>query len=249
AMGISGTEVAKEAADMVLTDDNFASIVTAIELGRWIYDNIKKYLTYLLRCNITEVAVIGGVVLILGPEYLPLLPAAILYINLATDGLPALALGVAPPDADIMRRPPRDPRESVFTWDVRAFVLLAVLIEIPLFFWLFFHDLGDIAHARTEMFFLFVVLEMIIALNFRSMRYSIFTAPPHKWLVAAIAWEALLIVVLIRFAPVREAFGITYPGLGDLGLILGFGVLVFLSMEAVKALIRRRAPQAPHSGS
>ncbi|MFZ5813074.1 MAG: cation-translocating P-type ATPase [Thermodesulfobacteriota bacterium] len=249
AMGISGTEVAKEAADMVLTDDNFASIVTAIELGRWIYDNIKKYLTYLLRCNITEVAVIGGVVLILGPEYLPLLPAAILYINLATDGLPALALGVAPPDADIMRRPPRDPRESVFTWDVRAFVLLAVLIEIPLFFWLFFHDLGDIAHARTEMFFLFVVLEMIIALNFRSMRYSIFTAPPHKWLLAAIAWEALLIVVLIRFAPVREAFGITYPGLGDLGLILGFGVLVFLSMEAVKALIRRRAPQAPHSGS
>jgi Ca2+-transporting ATPase len=243
AMGISGTEVAKEAADMVLTDDNFASIVTAIELGRWIYDNIKKYLTYLLRCNITEVAVIGGVVLILGPEYLPLLPAAILYINLATDGLPALALGVAPPDADIMQRPPRDPRERVFTWDVRAFVLLAVLIEIPLFFWLFFHDLGDIAHARTEMFFLFVILEMIIALNFRSMRYSIFTAPPHKWLLAAIAWEALLIVVLIRFAPVREAFGITYPSLGDLGLILGFGALVFLSMEAVKALIRRRAPQ------
>ena len=97
AMGITGTEVAKEAADMVLSDDNFATIVRAIELGRWIYDNIKKYLTYLLRANITEVIVLGGVVVFMGAEYLPLLPAAILYINLATDGLPALALGVAPP--------------------------------------------------------------------------------------------------------------------------------------------------------
>ncbi|MGH7809761.1 MAG: cation-translocating P-type ATPase, partial [Candidatus Binatia bacterium] len=93
AMGITGTEVAKEAADIVLSDDNFATIVRAIERGRWIYDNIKKYLTYLLRANITEVVVLGGVVMVMGPAYLPLLPAAILYINLATDGLPALALG------------------------------------------------------------------------------------------------------------------------------------------------------------
>ena len=112
AMGISGTDVAKEAADMVLSDDNFATIVSAIERGRWIYDNIKKYLTYLLRCNITEVAVIGGMVLYLGPDYLPLLPAAILFINLVTDGVPALALGIAPPDPDIMQRPPRDPKEK-----------------------------------------------------------------------------------------------------------------------------------------
>ncbi|MDH5203458.1 MAG: HAD-IC family P-type ATPase, partial [Nitrospirota bacterium] len=141
AMGITGTEVTKEASDMVLSDDNFATIVKAIERGRWIYDNIKKYLTYLLRCNITEVIVIGGVVLIMGPEYLPLLPAAILYINLVTDGLPALALGVAPPDPDIMQRPPRDPKESVFSKDVRAFIALALFIEIPFFFFLFFHDL------------------------------------------------------------------------------------------------------------
>jgi Ca2+-transporting ATPase len=240
AMGISGTEVAKEAADMVLIDDNFASIVTAIELGRWIYDNIKKYLTYLLRCNITEVAVIGGAVLILGPEYLPLLPAAILYINLATDGLPALALGVAPPDPDIMQRPPRDPRESVFSRDVKAFVALAICIEIPFFLFLFFHDLFDIAHARTEMFFLFTIVELVIALNFRSMRYSVFAAPPHKWLLAAIAWEALLLVGLIQFEVVREAFGILLPSLPDLGLILAFSFFVFLSMEAVKFLLRKR---------
>jgi len=242
AMGITGTEVTKEAADMVLSDDNFATIVKAIERGRWIYDNIKKYLTYLLRCNITEVVVIGGVVLIMGPEYLPLLPAAILYINLATDGLPALALGIAPPDPDIMQRAPRDPKESVFSWDVRAFIIMAILIEIPFFFFLFFHELVDITHARTEMFFLFIIIELIIALNFRSMRYSIFKAPPHKWLLIAIFWELVLITVLIQIPSVREAFGITKPSASDLGLILGFGIVVFISMEVIKAILRKKIP-------
>ena len=170
AMGISGTDVAKEAADIVLSDDNFASIVKAVERGRWIYDNIKKYLTYLLRANITEVMVLGGVVVVMGPEFLPLLPAAILYINLATDGLPALALGVAPPDPDIMRRPPRDPKESVFSTDVRTLILLAVVIECPIFLWVFFADFADIEHARTEIFLMFVLIELILALNFRSLR-------------------------------------------------------------------------------
>jgi Ca2+-transporting ATPase len=240
AMGITGTEVSKEAADMVLSDDNFATIVRAIELGRWIYDNIKKYLTYLIRCNITEVVVIGGVVLISGPEYLPLLPAAILYLNLATDGLPALALGVAPPDPDIMRRPPRDPKESVFSWDVRAFISLALLIEVPIFFILFYHNLTDITEARTEMFFLFIIIELIIALNFRSMKYSIFTARPHKWLLLALAWEILMIFVLIQFPSVREAFGINKPSSKSLGIILGIGGFIFISMEVLKAVLRKR---------
>ena len=240
AMGISGTDVAKEASDMVLNDDNFATVVKAIEQGRWIYDNIKKYLTFLLRCNITEVVVIGGVVVISGPEYLPLLPAAILYMNLATDGLPALALGVSPPDPDIMVRPPRDPRESVFSWDVRLFILMALIIEIPFFFILFYHELGDVVHARTEIFFLFIIIELIIALNFSSMRYSIFKVPPNKWLVAAIAWEMALILVLMQFSDIREAFGITMPETSDLMVILGFGVIVFISMEVVKMVIRRR---------
>ncbi len=240
AMGITGTDVAKEASDMVLSDDNFASIVTAIERGRWIYDNIKKYLTYLIRCNITEVVVIGGVVLISGPEYLPLLPAAILYINLATDGLPALALGVAPPDPDIMERPPRDPEESVFSWDVRAFVLLAILIECPIFLGIFYHEFNNIIHARTEIFFMFVIIELIIALNFRSMRYSIFKALPHKWLLIAIIWELLLITVLIQFSEIRNAFGISNPTASDIGIILGIGLLVLISMEVVKAIIRAK---------
>ncbi|MEK7851373.1 MAG: cation-translocating P-type ATPase, partial [Deltaproteobacteria bacterium] len=240
AMGITGTEVTKEAADMVLSDDNFATIVKAIERGRWIYDNIKKYLTYLLRANATEVVFLGGVVLLMGPEYLPLLPAAILYINLATDGLPALALGVAPPDPDIMQRPPRNPKESVFSWDVRAFVLLALFIEIPFFYYLFFHELSDITHARTEIFFLFITVELIIALNFRSMRYSIFKVPPHKWLIIAVIWELIMITVLIQIPTVRDAFGITKPSASDLGIILGIGVVVFLSMEAMKAILRRK---------
>ncbi len=240
AMGISGTEVAKEAADMVLTDDNFATIVTAIEQGRWIYDNIKKYLAFLIQCNLTEVAVIGGVVLALGPEYLPLLPAAILYINLATDGLPALALGVAPPAPDIMQRPPRDPRESVFSRDVVAFILRALVIEIPFFFYLFFHDLGDIAHARTEIFFLFIIVEVVIALNCRSLRYSVFTAPPHKWLVLAVGWELALIAVLMQFDTVRESFGIVMPTVQDLTIIVLFSAVIFAIMELTKYLLRRR---------
>ncbi|MCX7857878.1 MAG: cation-translocating P-type ATPase [Deltaproteobacteria bacterium] len=240
AMGITGTEVTKEASDMVLTDDNFATIVKAIELGRWIYDNIKKYLTYLLRCNITEVVVIGGIVLIMGPEYLPLLPAAILYINLATDGLPAIALGVSPPEPDVMQRPPRDPKESVFSWDVKAFILLALVVEIPFFYFLYFHNLRDIAHARTEIFLLFVVVELTIALNFRSLRYSIFKTPPHRWLLLAIGWEILLIIIVLHVPSIRNAFGILTPTKSDLILILTFGLIIFISMEIIKFLIRKK---------
>lgn len=240
AMGITGTDVAKEASDMVLSDDNFATIVAAIERGRWIYSNIKKYLTYLIRCNITEVVVIGGVVLISGPEYLPLLPAAILYINLATDGLPALALGVSPPDPDIMDRPPRDPKESVFSWDVKAFVFLALLIECPIFLGVFYHEFHNIVHARTEIFFMFVIIELIIALNFRSLKYSIFSAPPHKWLLIAIIWELFLVALLIQFPAIRNAFGILKPTTYEIGLILGVGLFVMISLELVKALIRKK---------
>jgi Ca2+-transporting ATPase len=240
AMGITGTEVTKEASDMVLSDDNFATIVKAIERGRWIYDNIKKYLTYLLRCNITEVVVIGGVVLISGPKYLPLLAGAILYINLVTDGLPALALGIAPPDPYIMQRPPRDPKESVFSWDVRAFILLALFIEIPFFFFLFYHELYDITHARTETFFLFIIIELIIALNFRSMRYSVFKSPPHMWLVLSIVSQIILTAVLIQIPSIRDSFGIIKPSGSDLQIILGFGVVVFISMEVVKAILRKK---------
>ncbi|MFZ2055296.1 MAG: cation-translocating P-type ATPase [Candidatus Aminicenantales bacterium] len=244
AMGITGTEVTKDAADLVLSDDNFATILKAIERGRWIYDNIKKYLTYLLRCNITEVAVIGGIVLIKGPDYLPLLAAAILYINLATDGLPALALGIAPPEPDIMERPPRDPRESVFSWDVKAFILMALVIETPFFYLLFFHDFSHLEHARTEIFFMFIIVELVIVLNFRSLRFSIFKVPPHRWLILAILWELVLVSVLVRIPSVRDAFGILIPTISDLGIIFGFSIFVFAAMEIAKAALRRKLARA-----
>ncbi len=244
AMGITGTDVTKDASDLVLSDDNFATILKAIERGRWIYDNIKKYLTYLLRCNITEVAVIGGIVLTKGPEYLPLLAAAILYINLATDGLPALALGVSPPDPDIMERPPRNPRESVFSPDVLAFMAMALFIETPFFYYLFFHELGDIAQARTEIFFLFIFVELTIAMNFRSLRFSVFKVPPHRWLVLAIFYELILVSILVQIPAVRESFGITKPSPMGLGIILIFALFVFGAMEAVKMVLRRKLAQS-----
>ena len=240
AMGITGTDVAREAADIVLSDDNFATIVSAIERGRWIYDNIRKYLTYLLRANITEVIVLGGVVLALGPEFLPLLPAAILYINLATDGLPALALGLAPADPDIMRRPPRNPKESVFSFEVRALVLLAVVIECPIFIWMYYSHIADIEAARTQVFLMFVLVELMLALNFRSLRYSVIEAPPHKWLWIAIAWELVLVAVLLQFDAVRASFGIAMPAPGEVGLVLALGFAVFVSVELVKAVLRLR---------
>ena len=238
AMGISGTDVAKEAADMVLGDDNFATIVLAIERGRWIYDNIKKYLTYLLRANITEVIVLGGVVIAAGPEFLPLLPAAILYINLATDGLPALALGLSPPDRDIMQRPPRDPRESIFSRDVRLLILLGVLIECPIFLWIYYSNQADIEVARTKVFLLFVFVELLIATSFRSLRLSLFQAPPHKWLLLAIGWELLLLGVLLQFAAVRETFGIAMPTGSDLAMALAVSAFVVAAIEASKAYLR-----------
>ncbi len=240
AMGITGTEVTKETADMVLTDDNFATIVTAIERGRWIYDNIKKYLIYLLESNVVEVTFIGGMVILLGPEYLPVLPAAILYINLATDGLPALALGVAPPDPDIMQRPPRYPKESVFTWDVRAFILMILIVEIPILSYIFFSELADLTHARTLIFFFFVITELVIALHLRSIRYSAFKVHPHKWLLVAIFWEIVILVVVLQFPAMLDTFGVTKPSLQDMWIILGSCVILTLGMEIVKFLLRRR---------
>jgi Ca2+-transporting ATPase len=179
--------------------------------------------------------------MVMGPEYLPLLPAAILYINLATDGLPALALGVAPADPDIMHRAPRDPRESVFSKDVRMLILMAVIIECPIFLWMFFRSQPDMELGRTLVFFMFVFIELLIAINFRSLRYSLIQAPPHKWLLIAIAWELALIVVLIQVPAIRDAFGINMPSASDVGMIVALGVGLVIVIEMAKAAFRTTA--------
>ena len=137
AMGVTGTDVTKDAAAMTLIDDNFASIVAAVEEGRGVFSNIKKYLMYLLSSNVGEIGLMAGASLLGLP--LPLTAVQILYVNLATDGLPALALAVDPPEADLMQRPPRDPRVGIFTRPVLTLTLLggawSMLVNIGLFAW------------------------------------------------------------------------------------------------------------------
>ena len=128
-MGITGTDVSKGAADMILLDDNFATIVSAVEEGRIIYDNIRRFIRYLLTCNASEIAV-----MLLGPLFgmpLPLLPLQILWMNLVTDGPPALALGVEPAEKNVMKRPPRTRAEGIFGREMVSFILvIGVLMSI-----------------------------------------------------------------------------------------------------------------------
>ena len=244
AMGITGTGVTKEASDLVLADDNFATIVNAIEIGRWIYDNIKKYLTYLLQANLVEIAVLSIAVLAGYP--MPLLPVQILYINLATDGLPAIALGVSPSDPDIMKKPPRNPKETLFTREVKLFFLIAILVQCPLLLGVFLSSLpqGE-AIARTRIFLMLVFFELVLALNCRSLRYTLLKVRPHKFLLLAVLWEALLILTIINIPVAQQAFEIAAIGMYEAGLIAGLCLVTFLSIEITKHIlqIQSRKPQ------
>jgi Ca2+-transporting ATPase len=139
-----------------------------------------------------------------------------------------------------MERPPRNPRESVFTWDVKTFILLALVVETPFFYFIFFHDLAHIAQARTEIFFLFIIVELALALNFRSLRFSAFKVPPHRWLILAVLSQLVLAAVIIQLPSVRNSFGVTIPTLSQIGLIVLFSAVVFLSMEIIKAALRKK---------
>ena len=246
AMGITGTDVAKEAADLVLADDNFATIIKAIELGRWIYENIKKYLAYLLQANLVEIAVITLVSLIILPltgahaeDALPLLAVQILYINVATDGLPAIALGFSPPDSDLMKRPPRPRDESVFTREVVRFLIRALVVETPLLTLGFLTGLSEgLVAARSRLFLMFIAAELAIALNCQSLRHSVFETRPHKWLAITIVWEILLIVTLLFIPPARNALGMIFPSSTDLIWIIGGAIVTVVSMEILKRLTK-----------
>ena len=174
AMGIMGTDVTKEASDMILTDDNFATIVSAIEEGRGIYDNIKKFLRYMLSTNSGEIFTMFGSIIFGLP--LPLLPIQILFVNLVTDGLPALALSVEPVDEDIMKRPPRDPREKITSggllWSMIGIGLLMGAGTL-LIFLLGMND-GGIIKARTMAFTVLSFFQMAHVLNCRSLDKSLF---------------------------------------------------------------------------
>src|SRR3989304_3272095 len=163
-MGITGTDVTKEAAEMTLTDDNFASIVAAVEEGRGVFGNIKKYLMYLLSANLGEIGLLAGAMLAGLP--LPLTAVQILYVNLATDGLPALALALDPPDPDLMRRKPRKPRSGIFTRPVVTLVVVgglwSTVINLSLFAWASSSG-RPVAEAMTMTFVSLVLIEFFKA--------------------------------------------------------------------------------------
>ena len=241
AMGITGTEVTKEASDMVLADDNFATIVAAIEEGRSIYDNIKKYLSYLLSCNVGEILIMFVAGLMGLP--LPLVTLQILWVNLTTDGLPAIALGVDPPEPDIMLRPPRDPKESVFTLPVKLLIGTVALLMtagiIPVFASVLPGE--GLVKAQTMAFTMVTMFEMFNAFNCRSERHSIFEVGPfaNRWLVLAVLSSILLQAAVIYIPFLQSIFGTAALSLADWLLITAISSSAFIVVEVGKWLVAR----------
>jgi Ca2+-transporting ATPase len=241
AMGVTGTDVSKEAAAMVITDDNFASIVAAVEEGRVIFGNIKKYLMYLLSANIGEMGLVVGASLAGLP--LPLSAVQILYVNLATDGLPALALAVDPPDVDTMRRPPRDPRQSIFTRPVVSLMCIggawSALVNLGLFAWALQSGRSEV-EARTLTFASLVLIEFFKAYNFRSDRHSLIQRPlANRWLNLAIVWEIVLLLVVIYWPLLHEPFGTFSLSLSDWAIVIALACTISPVLELAKWLARR----------
>ena len=241
AMGITGTDVTKEAAAMTLTDDNFASIVAAVEEGRGVFDNIKKYLMYLLSSNIGEICLMAAATLLGLP--LPLSAVQILYVNLATDGLPALALAVDPPEADLMRRKPRNPRTGIFTRPVITLMLLGGLwsaaVNIGLFTWAL-NSGRSIEEAMTMTFVSLVLIQFFKAYNFRSDRNSVLNRPfANKWLNLAILWELALLALVVYLPLLQTPFGTFSLPLIDWVIVVALAFTVSPVLEVAKWMERR----------
>jgi Ca2+-transporting ATPase len=241
AMGIAGTDVSKEAAGMTLLDDNFATIVAAVEEGRIVFGNIKKYLMYLLSCNVGEIVLLAGSVIAGFP--MPLTAVQILYVNLATDGLPALALAVDPPEPDLMERRPRDARVGIFTRPVVVMLLVAglwsALVNIALLNGLL--GLGrPVEQVMAMTFITLVLIQFFNAYNCRSDRASIVRRPfANRWLNIAVAWEVLLLVAISYVPFLQRPFG-TYAFTAEdwmLSIAMAFSIVPII--EVVKWMIRR----------
>jgi Ca2+-transporting ATPase len=241
AMGITGTDVSREASDMILTDDNFASIVGAVEEGRGIYGNVKKYLMYLVSSNIGEIGLIAGAVLTGLP--LPLTTVQILYVNLATDGLPALALSVDPPEEGLMKNPPRDSRRGIFT-STAVFLMLvggawSTLVNLGLFTW----ALGSgrsVEQAMTLTFLCLIIIQLLKAYNFRSDQTPVFHKPfVNKWLNLAIVWELLLLSLIVYVPVLHHPFGTYSLSTDDWILVTGLALTIIPILESAKWMVRR----------
>ena len=232
AMGITGTDVTREAADMVLADDNFATIVNAVEGGRSIYDNIRKFSFFLLRSNFDELLVIGSFAL-LGLE-LPLTAGMILWINLVTDGGPALALTMDPPEGDVMKRPPRDPKEGILHGRIASILatFITQFIGTGVVFYVSYYMLGrPIEEARAMAFVQATLQELVIVWNCRSEKHNAFKVGfrSNKFLLVAVLVSVILTVII----PYTYLFGTAPLDLIDWLVILPFSLSGFLILPEI----------------
>ena len=242
AMGVTGTDVSKEAADMVLTDDNFATIVAAVEQGRVIYDNIRKFIKYLLTSNSAEI-----LVMLVGPFLglgLPLLPLQILWINLVTDGPPALALSTEPAERDIMRRPPRPPGESVFARGLGRHVVwvgvLMALVSLATGLW-YSQTAPEI--WQTMVFTTLTLSQLSHVMAIRSGDESLFSVGPlsNMPLLGAVALTFVLQLLAI-YTPFFQRFLETEAlPLADLAIAVALSTIIFWAVEVEKWLARRKS--------
>ena len=245
-MGITGTEVTKNVADMVLADDNFATIVSAVEEGRRIYANIRKAIQFLLASNLAEVLSIFFATLI---GFTILKPVHLLWINLITDCFPALALGMEKSESDIMKNPPRDPKEGIFAggmgFDVffQGFIV-TVLVMISYIVGHYVEsgvwEFVDSADGTTMAFLTLSMVEIFHSLNMRSRRGSLFTLKTHnKFLFAAMIASLILTTAVIEIPALANAFDFTPIDLDEYCIALGLAVLIIPIMEIIKFIQRK----------
>jgi len=236
AMGKVGTQVAREASSVVLADDHYQTIVAAIREGRRIYDNIKKFVLFLLRANFDELLLITTTLFLRLP--LPYLPIHILWINLMTDSLPALALGVEKAEPDIMKNPPRDPDEHILAGEWGRLVLSALLsfgVAFLYFLWRLSQG-ASIEHARAGLLTLAIVIELLMAISSRSRRSILKVgAFSNKWMLGAISIPFLLQLIIL-YTPLHVYFHIAPLSLIEWGHILILGASVFVIFEMIKLL-------------
>jgi P-type Ca2+ transporter type 2C len=246
AMGLTGTQVAKESSSMILADDNFATIVSAISEGRRIMDNVKKYLVYLLSANIGEILLFSSALIIGLPT--PLLAKHILYINLATDGSPAIALGTEPAEPDIMRRSPQDPKRSVFAGTLVWLVGISLILG-GVSLGLFWHTLAangwtDAAEAkaRTMVFGLIIFFEIFFAYSSRSFRNSFLKMGllRNKALLLSMVGESAVVAAIMSVPALQSIFSLVPLEASDWALVLMLATLGFIYTEATKAVIALR---------
>ena len=249
AMGIAGTDVSKEASDMVLADDNFATIVGAVEEGRIIYDNLKKFIYFLLSCNISEVSTMFiGMLLV---SVTPLRAVQVLWMNLVTDGFPAMALGVDTPAPDIMFRPPRDPSEGILSYRKQIMVFwqgLLLSLGALVAFFVSYYSLypGDAAKVQTVAFTTLVLAQLMHAFNSRSERLSVLELSffDNKALLAALAASLALQLMVILVPPFMRLFGTAYLDVTGWFLVLACSIIPVVLIDRVKVVLRGRARAA-----